>query len=374
MSADAIQAVEAEIEEYLSSRQDSTLVLGLSLRGERYVRGFRSSNAPNAPLPDADSVYEIGSVSKVYSTIILAELIGRGLIGLDDPIRKHLPSHLELRPEIGSITIRQLATHSAGFGSVGNLHADLIAEETRGTEPPFGAYTHYLRYKKEHLYSDLETVELDYPTGQGWLYSVLGMGTLGHILELVTGRPYEELLVEMICEPLGLPDTRYTLSKDQLARFVHAYDTTGQPLPNWYHDVMMPQGGLRSTVTDLLTFVEANIKASVDPDDSPLGTAMRLTAQQHLDWPAGYTLPGESDPPIFVQGLGWRGRERSDGWAWWHGGTTLFYLAGAGYDAGAQVGIALVSSYRRSLEDREVLHPLQQEWFQRICEGVKVGS
>jgi CubicO group peptidase (beta-lactamase class C family) len=365
---DVLNELAGQAEEYLSTRPEGTLVLGLSVNGERHVRSFRAPGVAHAPLPEAMSVYEIGSVSKVFSTTVLALLEGEGLIGLEDPISAHLPKHLRLPAEIGSITIRQLATHSSGFGSVGKLHQKLIDEEMRGTEPPFGCYTHYLRYTKEHLYSDLESAELEYPTGQGWLYSVLGMGTLGHILELVTGQPYEELLVERVCRPLGLADIRYTLSDDQLSRVVYAYDGEGQPCPNWYHDVMLPQGGLRGTIADLLTFAEANITASVEQDDAPLSKAMRRTRELHFAAPETFIAAGETEPLSFVQGLGWRGLPRPTGRAWWHGGTTLFYLAGCGVDERAQVGFAILSSHRRSLVDRVALHPLQQEWFRLACE------
>lgn len=371
MGTSGIDEVLAEIEEeatqYLAERAEGTLVLGASVRGERHVRCLRSPSAELAPLPDADSVYEIGSVSKVFTTTLLAVLEGRGLLGLEDPIRKHLPKHLRLPEEIGSLTLRQLATHSAGFGSVGKQHQRFIDEETRGTEPPFGVYTHYLRYRKEHLYADLETAELEYPTGKGWLYSVLGMGTLGHIVELVAGQPYEELLKETICEPLGLADTGYTLSTGQQARMVTAFDRLGQPCPNWYHDVMLPQGGLRSTMNDLLTFTEANLKASAGGDDSELSRAMRLTRVEYFDGPAAYPGQDGEDKNDFVQGLAWRGLPRPTGRAWWHPGTTLFYLAGAGVDEHAQVGFAIISSHRLSLIDRQVLHPLQQDWFRRLC-------
>lgn len=363
-----LSEIEQEARQYLASRDDATLVIGVSVRGERHVRRLRAARAEHAALPDTESVYEIGSVSKVFSTTVLAVLEDQGLIGLEDPIGKHLPKRLRLPDEIGSITIRQLATHSSGLGSVGKQHQRFIDEETRGTETPYGVYTHYLRYRKEHLYADLESAELAYPTGKGWLYSVIGMGTLGHILELVAGQPYEELLRETVCAPLGLTDTCYSLSEEQQARVVHAYDRTGQPCPNWYHDVMLPQGGLRSTMNDLLTFTEANLKAGADGDDSVLSKAMRRTRAEFFDGPAAYPVPDAEESRDFVQGLGWRGLPRPSGRAWWHGGTTLFYLAGAGVDEHAQVGFAIVSSHGRSLVDRVVLHPLQQDWFRRVCQ------
>ncbi|WP_116952058.1 serine hydrolase domain-containing protein [Jiangella endophytica] len=361
-----VAGIEKDAEEYLSTRPEATLTIGLTVRGERHIRALRAPGAEQAPLPGPDTIYEIGSVSKVFSTTVLAMLEAQGLIALDDPIGAHLPRELRLPEHIASITIEQLATHSSGLGSVGAIHQGLIDEELRGTEPPFGTYTHYLRYKKEHLYADLETAELTYPTGQGWTYSVIGMGTLGHILELVAGKPYEELLKETVCAPLGLADTGYTLSSEQQGRMMYAYDASGQPCPNWYHDVMLPQGGLRSTVNDLLTFVEANLAA--DAGGSTLSRAMRRAREQYFAVPGGFTMPDGSDVPDFVQGLGWRGLDHPEGLAWWHGGTTLFYLASAGVDDRAGVGIATVYSGRRALVERDELHALEREWFLRACQ------
>ena len=362
-----LKDIEQEAKDYLATREEATLIIGLSVAGERHIRSFRSPDAKHAVLPDAESMYEIGSVSKVFSCTILATLEDQGLIGLDDPISKHLPNSLRLPAEIGSITIRQLATHSSGLGSVGKLHQELIDDEMRGTEPPFGAYAHYIRYRKEHLYADLETAELVYPTGQGWLYSVIGMGTLGHILELVTGKPYEQLLKETICEPLGLANTGYTLSPEQRGRMVFAFYDDGQPCPNWHHDVMLSQGGLRSNLNDLLTFAEANIKASVDGDGSTLSKALRRARELHFECPEGWVVPVTGETPDFDQGLGWRALDRPEGRAWWHGGTTLFYLAGCGVDAQAEVGIGVLESYRKGLGNHVMFHQLQRDWFDRAC-------
>jgi CubicO group peptidase (beta-lactamase class C family) len=364
-----------DAEKHLSDLDEATVLVGLTVDGERHVRSYRSPGAERVALPTASSVFEIGSISKTFTTTLLAVLEQRGLLAVEDPIGKHLPAALQLRPEIAGITLRQLMTHSAGFPSVGKLHEAFIAEEGRGAEtaPPFGAYTHYLRYRKEHLYSDLETVELAYPTGDGWLYSVLGMGTLGHIVELAAGRPYEELLREIVCEPLGLPDTGYTLSVDQQERIVRAYFSDGSPCPNWYHDVMLPQGGLRSTMDDLLTFAEANLRAHAE--DTELARAMRRTRDVHLRQPKGtepLSLPWTDE---VVHGLAWRGFEKRPR-ASWHPGTTLFYHSGLAVDDESQVGIVLLSSSHdtlvfndpvASLIGREPFAKTFLRWFDLAC-------
>ena len=359
---DVFELVEKDVTEVLASRPESTVIVGLTRKGERRVEAFRSPGASHAPLPTESSIYEIGSVSKVFTTTILAELERQGALSLDDPVGKHLPSHLRLKPEIGAITIRQLATHSSGLPSMGKIHTEIAASETMGqTQPPFGAYTHYLRYKKEHLYADWENAELVYPTGENFLYCVMGMGTVGHILELVTGRPFEDLLREYICTPLGLPDTAYELSLEQVARIQRAYDSDGSPCPSWFHDVLMPQGGLRSTMNDLLTFAEAHFAT-----DGPLTRAMARARESHLRLPEGTKWHGQVlDPPWKTEldhGLAWR-RFDGRGNAVWHPGTTLFYHSGLAIDQDAQVGLVMLSTNRRTLADMGVLVAPYLNWF-----------
>jgi CubicO group peptidase (beta-lactamase class C family) len=327
---------------------EGTLMVGITVGGDRHVRRYRSEGAELAVVPSDDSVYEIGSVSKVYTATVLAALLNDGLLSLDDTVASHLPNGANLAPDIARITVRDIVTHTAGLPSVGRIHQSYISEETRGQVlPPLGYTTHYLRYRKEHLYQDWETIALDNPTGTTWNYSVISMGTVGHLLELVTGQSFEELLVERVGKPLGVVDTAYDLSEDQQLRMVRAFLPNGSPAPNWYHDVLMPQGGLRSTMNDLLTFAEANIAAGRGEDDYPLAQAMRLartpvrTAPRHVD------PLGKGD---VIQQLAWRGlaaRPRASE----HGGVTLFYQSGLAVDDETQTGVVMLTSAHDNMGD-----------------------
>lgn len=199
-----MESIERDAGEWLATRREASIIVGLTRNGAREVQAFRSPDAQFAPLPTESTIYEIGSVSKIYLATVLAELERRGVLSIEDPISKWLPNGDRLKPEIGALTIRHLATHSAGLQSSGKRHLEIQQSETMGQWlPPYGAYTHYLRYKKEHLYADWEDAEFIYPTGEGWLYCVMGMGTVGHILELATGQTFDELVREIVAEPLG---------------------------------------------------------------------------------------------------------------------------------------------------------------------------
>ena len=368
-----LNEIDAEAAGYLATMPESTLMVGITIDGERYVRRYRSEGAELAVLPAEDSVYEIGSVSKVYAATVLASLLNEGRLSLDDTVASHLPNGARLAPEIARITVRDIVTHTAGLPSTGRIHQSYIDEETRGqTLPPLGYTTHYLRYRKEHLYQDWETLALDYPTGTKWNYSVISMGTMGHILELVTGQPYEELLLERVCKPLGLSDTAYSLSEDQQLRMVRAFLPNGSLAPNWYHDVMMSQGGLRSTMQDLLSFAEANIAAGRGEDDSPLAQAMRL-ARTPVRTASRFVDPlGKGD---VIQQLAWRGiakRPRASE----HGGITLFYQAGLAVDDETKTGVVMLTSAHDNMGDvvTAMVDPDYTsigarflDWFDRAC-------
>ena len=354
-----------EAEEFLSNKEESTLIVGVSLTGERDFRGFRSPNAEYVQLPETDTIYEIGSFSKVYLASVFAALETEGVVSLDDPIAKYLPASVRIPPEISEIRLFDLATHSSGLNRLCKVFAEIVEEEGA-----CGAPTVYLRYRKEHLYDELGIAELTYPRGEGWEYSIVGMGLLGHMLELATGEAFEALLRRTICQPLGLNDTTYTLSKEQQSRVVRGYESDGTPTPNWYHDVLMPQGGLRSTAEDMLRFAEANIEASRNGDDSLVSRALRRTREVHLEWPEGYERPPLYGGPEFTQALSWWGFDGPTGRYWWHPGATVVYQSAVGIDENAEVALIALTSNRlnlRHVENLQVLPTLHRDkWFSRL--------
>jgi CubicO group peptidase (beta-lactamase class C family) len=366
-----LDGISGEAEDFLANKQESTLIVGASIRGERDFRGFRSPNAEYVGVLATDTIYEIGSFSKVFTASVLAVLETEGVVSLDDTIATYVPKSVRMPPEIAEITIFDLATHSSGLDRLCKIFAEIVEEET-----PNGSGTVYLRYRKEHLYEELRIAELTFPRGKGWAYSIIGMGLLGHILELATGETFEALLQRTICEPLGLKDTGYTLSKEQQSRVVRGYESDGTPTPNWYHDVLMPQGGLRSTAEDMLRFAEANLHASRSGDDSVLSRALRRTREVQLEWPEGYERPTSYDGPEFTQALAWWGFDGPTGRYWWHPGATVVYQSAVGIDENAEVALIALTSNRlnlRHVENLQVLPTLHRDtWFARMLADASV--
>jgi CubicO group peptidase (beta-lactamase class C family) len=369
--------------EHLARTAESCVIVGVTVDGERTILSFRSEGAELVVSPAADSIFEIGSVSKTFLGTVLAVLDQRGVVSIEDPIAKHLPNGADLRPEIGALTIRQLATHTAGLEGTGHIHQGFLQEEIRGSSlPPLGITTHWVRYRKEHLYRDLETAVQLHSAGEGWFYSPMGMGTVGHILELATGQDYESLVREIVCEPLGLVDTAYTLSTEQQSRMVQAFFPHGQPAPPWYWDVMLSQGGLRSTMNDMLTFAEANMRAGRGEGDTALANGMRHARGLHLSLPKPQ---GDDDDLSFWKteirhGLAWKHFEAPLDRASTHTGVTPFTHSFIAVDDASQVGCVLLSSAYDNFYFMEPfstifgyapIAPRFLSWFKAACEVTK---
>lgn len=376
---DVTELISAGAADHLKRTTESVVLVGLTIAGERTILPFRSEGAELVELPTETSMFEIGSVSKTYLGTVIAALDQAGVISIEDPLGKYLPNAANLRPEIAALTLRELCTHSAGLPGTGHIHQGFLQEEIRNSSlPPLGITTHWLRYQKEHLYRDWETVEQTHPAGTNWFYSPMGIGTVGHILELVTGRDYESLVREIVCEPLGLADTAYELSVEQQQRMVQAWFPHGQPAPHWYWGVLMCQGGLRSTMNDMLTFAEANIRAGRGESEGALADAMRHARGPHLSLPK----TDEGDEASYWKGeirhgLAWKHLNAPRDRASWHTGITPFTHTVLAVDDATQVGAVLMSSSYDNFNfmepfstifGHEPIVPRFHQWFAAACE------
>lgn len=228
--------------------------------------GRRSAEcaAPITP----DTVFEIGSITKVFTGLLLAQAVVEGRVALDDRISRYLPVEVVLPPDVAVITLGQLATHTSGLP---RLPADLS---------PANASDPYADYSTTSLHASLQNCKLTGPAPQPAAYSNLGIGLLGHLLTCVYGVSYEDLLREKITRPLGLTDTVITLDASQQARLAKPHSGS-QGVTNWTFDAMAGAGAIRSTAADLLRFVERLTAA-----DSPLRAAWELARQPRADFPA----------------------------------------------------------------------------------------
>ncbi len=243
-----------------------------------------------------------------------------GKLRLDDSIGKLLPAEVVLPAELQPITLLQLATHTAGLP---RLPSNLDLSEANAANP-------YVRYTSKELYEYLQTAKLDSPPGKKSAYSNLGVGLLGHILELRAGIPYEQLLRERILTPLQMTNTAITLTAEQPARLTLGHDAKGNVVSNWDFSVLAPAGALRSCVSDMLKFVQANLSTN----QSGLHTSLALAQKsQHESWMGNV-------------GLCWQIMDVPGVYRFhWHNGGTGGYVSFLGFDRANQTGVVLLSNY-----------------------------
>jgi CubicO group peptidase (beta-lactamase class C family) len=319
--------IEQLTDDYLDSRSKIGLVVAVSQAGQTYIKGFgQTSSAASVP-PDQTTLFEIGSITKVFTGILLARLNLEGLVELDDPIGPYLPSTTIVPEPVQAITLRQLATHTAGLP---RLPANALEGDP---------YNPYVSYKSSHLYAALEQMQLLSLPGHYYEYSNLGMGLLGHLLELKTEESYETLVKRLICQPLGMKDTGITLSPEQqhrtIAGYRPEYSQDGAfidwvPTPHWQAGVLAGCYGLQSTASDLLKFATATIGNA----EGKLAEAIDRSCEKHT----GYWLEDI--------GLGWNIQHTSEGWTFhWHNGGTGGFVSFYGVNRAKQVGVGLLSNY-----------------------------
>jgi CubicO group peptidase (beta-lactamase class C family) len=261
------------------------------------VRYFAAGRpTPSAGIPPERMIFEVGSIGKVFTGLLLAQAVVEHKVALADPIRRYLPESVVLDPAIGAITLEQLATHTSGLPRApGNLRPVDLAS-------PYAGYT------VEDLYAFLRTCRPSGPAPHPADYSNLGMGLLAHVLELAYHEPYGQLLAEKIAGPLLLPDTGTALNDEQQSRLAGPHlgsrSLISVSLPTSFAGAV----GLYSTAADLVRLTHVlGLKF-----DHPLQAAWELARQPRRDFPA---LGGRI-------GLGVLIMERGGATIYWHGGTT----------------------------------------------------
>jgi serine-type D-Ala-D-Ala carboxypeptidase/endopeptidase len=315
---DVRAVVEKHAAPIVKDKKFATVVVGVLDGDKEQVFGFGERDGK---APDRDSVYEIGSVTKVFTGILLADRVKAGVVKLDDPVQKHLPDGWTMpRRDARDITLLHLATHTSGLPRMpdGFLTASLLH--------PADPFAHF---DEQALKKYLPGTKIRYAIGAHHEYSNLGVGLLGYALAHASkAASYEALLTDRVFEPLGLADTGITLTEAQKKRLVPGYDSAGKPQPNWAFATLGACGAIRSTVGDLLKFVKVN----ADPC-GPLRDALVMAQQNWRDVRPGaeeiglcwVRLPGKKNDPPKV----------------WHNGQTGGYHSFAGFVPG-RGGVAVL--------------------------------
>jgi serine-type D-Ala-D-Ala carboxypeptidase/endopeptidase len=300
-------------------KQSVGIVVGvLEPSGRRIISYGRLDKKAPQP-PNEDSVFEIGSTTKVFTSLVLADRVHHGEVSLSDPAGNYLPPGVKMPQRGGKqITLEDLATHRSGLP---RLPSNLSLKNRANP---------YADYSIDQLYQFLSSYRLTSDIGSQYLYSNLGGGLLGHLLARRRGVGYEELVRTHILEPLKMTSTRITLTEEMKVRLASGYDRALNPAPMWDLPTLAGAGALRSTVSDLLTFLE--VVLGYVP--SPLAPAM--AAMLAVRYPTG------------VRGLeialGWHILTRDGHEVIWHNGGTGGFRSFIGYDPKKRIALVVLSN------------------------------
>lgn len=298
--------------------QSVGIVVGIiTPEGRRVITYGALDKGDSRPLT-GDTVFEIGSVTKVFTSLLLSDMVQRGEVALTDPISKYLPAGAKVPQRNGrQITLQDLATQSSGLPVLpSNLKPKDLANP-------------YADYSVEELYAFLSSYELPRDIGAKYEYSNLGVGLLGHVLTLKAGMDFEALVHKRITEPLGMSNTVITLSPAIKGRLATGHDDKLKPVANWDFPTLAGAGALRSTVNDMLTFLAANLGYT----KTPLAAAM--TAMLNVRRP--------TDRPGLEIGLAWHIRTGGDPIVW-HNGGTGGYRSFVGFDPKKRIGVVVLAN------------------------------
>jgi CubicO group peptidase (beta-lactamase class C family) len=227
-------------------------------RGARTI-SHGSSGVANLAM-DGDTVFEIGSITKVLSALLLADMTARGEVAFDDPVADYLPPTATLGVRGRPITLLDLATYTSGLPGM----PDNLPPGWQTSANPLADYT------PDALYAFLSGHTPAYEPGARYAYANLGYGVLGLALARRAGKSYEELLVERICDPLGLDHTRITLSPDVRAHVAQGHNLGMEPAQLLDMPALQGAGAVRGTASDLIVF----LRACMGLDRTPLNGAL----------------------------------------------------------------------------------------------------
>jgi CubicO group peptidase (beta-lactamase class C family) len=321
----ATEAIAAILEDRLAGEpEDVGLVVGVvDADARRVVCRGGAGRLDGAPLA-GDALFEIGSVTKAFTGLLLAEMADCSEVALDDPVERFLPADVRLaKPDSRPVTLAALASHTSGLPHDADNYAP------RDAANPFADYT------VPRFYDFLRRWRPSDGAAGGHQYSNVGMGLLGHALALHAGVDFETLVRTRIAEPLGMGSTVVDLPEPLAARLAGGHDYDGRPTVHTDVPVIEGAGALHSTAEDLLSFLAAELGLV----ETPLADAMAAQVSARR-------ATGRAD--FQFQALGWCVTTDPGGEVAWHTGRTTGFRSFLGFDRGRGVGVAVLGNQATS--------------------------
>ncbi len=324
-SAFAAPQLDANIRTMVNKRIESgelsSVVIGVIDGNDSAVIGF---GKVGKNVPDAQTIYEIGSVTKTFTAFLLAHAVKTGVVKLDQTVATLLPGYAIPELEGKPITLLDLATHYSGLPRMPDNFSP------KQLDNPYADYTTVA------LKNFLASYHLPRAAGMFFEYSNLGYALLGQALSVQADMTYADLIKKKITTPLGMTSTDVTFSPAMQSRLATGHNAEGKSVANWDMTTLAGAGGLHSDAQDLILYLQALMHPS-DKNSSPL--VLVQTVQRPTD---------QSDTNI---GLAWNIQQLRGQSVVWHNGMTGGYASYVGFTADGQHGVVILSNTARFVDD-----------------------
>ncbi|MBB5606447.1 MULTISPECIES: serine hydrolase [unclassified Janthinobacterium] len=308
-------AVRQRAELLVRNGGNASIVIAVTDGKNSAVYGFGRAQADSNTVPDADTVYEIGSVTKTMTGLLLADAVVTGKARLDQPVVDLLPGYTIPTFEGQQITLLDLATH---FSGLPRLPANLA---------PADMSNPYAEYGDAQLRTFLASHALAHRPGTVFEYSNLGYGLLGTALATQAGTSYENLLQEKIARPLGLRSTSTTATPAMRIRLAQGHLSDGKLAHNWDFQAIAPAGAVYSDARDMLIYLQSYM------NKSSAAQQLAVQPQKSIEKGNGTRI-----------GLAWIIDQAKGQPYAWHNGQTGGYASFAGYTLNGKRGVIILSS------------------------------
>lgn len=309
--------IHAIVQRQIDANYNLGVVIGIIENGRVTFLRYGKKDFNTNVAPDSRSIFEIGSITKVFTGIVLADLVRKKLVAPDDPVSKYVPE-LQGYPA-GSITLKQLATHTSGMPRV----PDEKYVQQFDPNP-------YKDFDEEKLLSYLKSLKTitSVEKFEQQSYSSTGFALLGYVLSKATSTPYEKLVHKIITGPLHMSDTVVSLSAKQQLRFLNGYNQVVEVTPHW--DIPLAgMGALHSTANDLIKFVIANMVV-----------VTKSSVTKLLDYSQQIQVIGANESV----GLGWLLDGKGDDQVVWHNGQTGGFSSLIAFNEHKHLGLVILTN------------------------------
>jgi CubicO group peptidase (beta-lactamase class C family) len=310
------------VQPYLKRKENAGLSIAVYIDGKTLFYNYGEVEKGTGHMPDSNTIYEIGSVTKVFTALLLADLEKKKIVRYTDPLSNFLPDSIrKLKSGKREINLMDLATHRSGLPRM----PDNIEATMHDSLNPYADYT------IKDLYSYLSNCEPARVPGKEYEYSNLGMGLLGHILAKQLSTTYEDAIKKELLSRMTMNNTTITLSDEQKKIFAKGYDEDGSLTPHWDIQTLEGAGAFRSNARDMIEFIRLNLG--------------------HADKELMSILDEAQVKRTKETALGWHFMTIDKQLIYWHNGGTYGFSSFIGFNRNKNTGVVVLSNSGNGVDE-----------------------